>query len=206
MIVKICGITRLEDAEAAVAAGANAVGFVFWRKSPRFVDPYNARGIVTALPPFVLPVGLFVDQPIAEVTGVASLVRLGAVQLHGDEPPDYADAVGRPVIKALLPTDVDAIDRWPDRVLVLLDAIDPASRGGTGRTIDWDAAARAARRRRVLLAGGLTPENVAEAASRVRPFGVDVSSGVERAPGIKDPARMRAFFEAVHGERTPARS
>jgi phosphoribosylanthranilate isomerase len=206
MIVKICGITRLEDAEAAVTAGANALGFVFWRKSPRFVDPYHARSIVGALPPFVLTVGLFVDQPIAEVTGVASLVGLGAVQLHGGEPPEYADAIGRPVIKALLPTDVDAMGQWPDRVLVLLDAIDPASRGGTGRIVDWDAAARAARRRPVLLAGGLTPENVSEAATRVRPFGVDVSSGVERSPGIKDHTRLRAFFEAVHGERTPARS
>jgi len=197
MFVKICGITRAGDAHAAVDAGANAIGLVFWPGSPRFVDPFRARAIVRTLPPFVTAVGLFVNQPLEYIAGVASLVRLGAVQLHGDETVDAAEAIRLPLIKAL--TLGSAIDAWPARVTVLLDAHDPVNRGGTGRTIDWTAAAAVAASRRTLLAGGLTPENVAEAVGRVRPFGIDVSSGVEQAPGIKDHTRIRALFEALHG-------
>ena len=197
MIVKICGITRLEDAIAAVEAGAGAIGFIFWPKSPRFIDPHRARRIAAALPPFVTTVGVFVNQPIDHVNGVASLVRLGAVQLHGDETPDVADAVTPSVIKAITPEHGD-LRVWPDRVRLLLDVHDPAARGGTGRTVDWGAAADIASGRPILLAGGLTPDNVADAIARVRPFGIDVSSGVERAPGIKDHQRLRALFEAVH--------
>jgi phosphoribosylanthranilate isomerase len=124
-------------------------------------------------------------------------VRLGAVQLHGDEPPDFATAVASPVIKALSPGAAVA-SAWPARVRLLLDVHDPIARGGTGRTIDWAAAGEIAALRPILLAGGLTPDNVAEAVARVRPFGIDVSSGVERAPGIKDHRRLRALFEAVH--------
>lgn len=196
MFVKICGITRLEDALAAADAGASAIGFVFWPNSPRFIDPYRARAIVRRLPPFVTPVGLFVDQPPEFIAGVSSLVRLGAVQLHGDETPAFASAIGLPVIKAL---PVEGARDWPVGATLLLDAHDPARRGGTGRTIDWHAAATVAAERRVLLAGGLTPENVADAIARVRPFGIDVSSGVERAPGVKDRHRITALFEAVHG-------
>jgi phosphoribosylanthranilate isomerase len=197
MIVKICGITRLEDAEAAVAAGAGAIGFIFWPKSPRFIDPHRARTIAAALPPFVTAVGVFVNQPIEHVNGVASLVRLGAVQLHGDETPEFAAAVSRPVMKAVSAAAAD-LRAWPPRVRLLLDVNDPVARGGTGRTIDWTEAADLAARREILLAGGLTPDNVADAVARVRPFGIDVSSGVERAPGIKDHRRLRALFEAVH--------
>ena len=197
MIVKICGITRPEDAEAAVAAGASAIGFIFWPKSPRFIDPHRARTIAAALPPFVTAVGVFVNQPLAYVNGVASLVALGAVQLHGDETPEYAATVSRPVMKAVS-VGRDEARIWPSRVRLLLDVHDTVVRGGTGRTIDWAAAADLAARREVLLAGGLTPDNVADAVARVRPFGIDVSSGVERAPGIKDHERLRALFEAVH--------
>jgi len=197
MIVKICGITRLEDAEAAVAAGAGAIGFIFWPKSPRFIDPHRARAIAAALPPFVTAVGVFVNQPLAYVNGVASLVGLGAVQLHGDETPEFAATVTRPVMKAVS-IGRDEAQIWPSRVRLLLDVHDPVARGGTGRTIDWAAAAGLAARREVVLAGGLTPDNVADAVARVRPFGIDVSSGVERAPGIKDHRRLRALFEAVH--------
>ena len=206
MLVKICGITRLEDAKAAVDAGANAIGFVFWPGSPRFVDPYRARAIARRLPPFVTPVGLFVNQPRDYVIGVASLVRLGAVQLHGDETPEFAASIEWPVIKAL---SVDRAAVWPagrNDTMLLLDAHDPVKRGGTGQTIDWPAAAAIAATRRVLLAGGLTAENVAEAVARVRPFGIDVSSGVERAPGIKDHQRIRALFEAVHATSITTRS
>jgi phosphoribosylanthranilate isomerase len=203
MLVKICGITRLDDAEVAVDAGAGALGFVFWPGSPRFIDPYRARAIVAALPPFVVPVGVFVNQPVTYAKGVAALVHLGAVQLHGDEDFAYVAGLDCPVIKAVALGSGAGIDVWPRRTTLLLDAHDPVSRGGTGRTIDWSAAATIAARRRTLLAGGLTPDNVAEAVSRVRPFGIDVSSGVERAPGIKDHARIRALFEALHGDYAP---
>jgi phosphoribosylanthranilate isomerase len=203
MFVKICGITRQQDAEAAVEAGANALGFVFWPESPRFIDPYRARSIIGTLPPFVTPVGLFVNQPAGYVNGVAGLARLGAVQLHGDESPDAAALISRPIVKAIGFTgsrgEDAACDRWASHVIVLLDAHDPARRGGTGRVVDWAAAARIAARRRTMLAGGLTADNIAEAIARVQPFGVDVSSGVEESPGIKDRARLRALFERIHG-------
>jgi phosphoribosylanthranilate isomerase len=207
MLVKICGITRMSDAHLAVEAGAAALGFVFWPKSPRFVDPYRARAIVASLPPFVVPVGVFVNQAAEYVRGVAALVKLGAVQLHGDEDVPYAAAIPYPVIRALAidqQTAIDGIDIWPRQTTLLLDVHDPVNRGGTGRTIDWAAAAPIAAKRRALLAGGLTPDNVAEAVARVRPFGIDVSSGVEASPGVKDPARLRALFEALNGY-TPSR-
>ena len=162
MLVKICGITRLEDAEAAVAAGAGAIGFVFWPESPRFIDPYRARAIGRALPPFVTAVGVFVNQPVEYVNGVASLVRLGAVQLHGDETPAYAaeDLDAGDQGGAGRCGDAGRIAAWPADTTLLLDAHDPVRRGGTGRTVDWAAAAALAARRRMLLAGGLTPDNV----------------------------------------------
>jgi phosphoribosylanthranilate isomerase len=202
VLVKICGITRLDDAEAAVEAGANALGFVFWPDSPRFIDPYRARAIVRVLPAFVTIVGVFVNQPAEFIAGVASLVPLGAVQLHGDEPVAGVEKVGRPVIKAVtlaIASEPDRLARWPARVTILLDAHDPVRRGGTGRAVDWVAAAPIAAQRRVILAGGLTPDNIAEAIDRVRPFGIDVSSGVERSPGVKDRGRMRALFRALNG-------
>jgi phosphoribosylanthranilate isomerase len=206
MFVKICGITRPVDAEAAVVAGANALGFVFWPKSPRFIDPYSARTIVAGLPPFVVPVGVFVNQPAEYVKGVAALVGLGAVQLHGDEEAAYLAAIRHPVIKAI-PVDhgPDRLEQWSPRTMLLLDVRDPVARGGTGQTIDWTAAASIAKRRRCLLAGGLTPDNAAEAIAVVQPYGIDVSSGVERSPGVKDPARIRALIEAVNGHH-PSRS
>jgi phosphoribosylanthranilate isomerase len=140
----------------------------------------------------VTPVGVFVEQPLDYVNGVASLVRLGAVQLHGDETPEFAACVSAPVMKAVSPGRVDE-RAWPSRVRLLLDVHDPIARGGTGRTVDWTAAAGIAARREIVLAGGLTPDNVAEAIARVRPYGIDVSSGVERAPGIKDHALLRDF-------------
>jgi phosphoribosylanthranilate isomerase len=200
MRVKVCGITRLEDAELASELGAWAVGFVFWPKSPRFVEPERARAIVQALPPWVVPIGVFVDQTPAFVDHVARHVQLGAVQLHGRETPaDYATSAHR-VLKAVGvsdafdPRDLDSI---PARATVLLDAHDPVKKGGTGRTIDWSRAAQAARRRPVVLSGGLAPHNVGAAVSVVRPHAVDVSSGIEAGPGIKDPARMRDFFDAL---------
>ena len=196
MFVKVCGITRVEDALTAVGLGADALGFVFWPASPRFIDPFRARAIAAALPPFVGVVGVFVNQPLAYVNGVAALARLTAVQLHGDEKAEYAAAMTRPVIKAVSGT-VTGDRQWPERVTLLVEAPDRDKRGGTGKVADWSSAARVAQSRRVLLAGGLKAENVKDAVAQVRPFGIDVSSGIESSAGIKDRNRMAAFFEAL---------
>jgi len=208
MLIKICGITRVEDAQRAVECGANALGFIFWPTSPRFIDPFRARAIVASLPAFVTTVGVFVNQPADYINGVASLAGLGAVQLHGDEDAAFAASIRRPVIKALAFGNHGAdIGVWPARYTLLLDAHDPDQRGGTGRTIDWAGAASIAASRRAILSGGLRPENVTAAMSAVKPFGVDVSSGVEDAPGIKNHERLQALFEAIHAANSdPARS
>jgi phosphoribosylanthranilate isomerase len=209
MLIKICGITRVEDARFAVACGAHALGFVFWPDSPRSIDPARARAIAAVLPPFVTPVGVFVNQPAEYVNEVAAAAGLGVVQLHGDESSDFAAGLHRPVLKAMTlhsTTFGDAIDRWPAGMMVLLDAHDPVRRGGTGRTIDWAAAAAVAARRPIVLAGGLNPGNVAEAIERVRPFGIDVSSGVEAAPGVKDHGRLRQLFEAIRRTESTRRA
>lgn len=199
--VKICGIRRGEDAMLAAELGASALGFVFWPSSPRFLDPYRAKSIVASLPPFVTAVGVFVDQPPAYVLGVADLLNLGAVQLHGQEPVEsYARGAHR-VIKAVAVTAdgdcVHAVSAVPARATVLLDAHDPVKRGGTGRTIDWRQAATAARTRPIILSGGLNADNVRDAVDVVRPYAVDVSSGVESSPGVKDPGKLRALFAAL---------
>ncbi len=206
--VKICGITRIEDAQAAVSAGADALGFVFWRKSPRCIDAAKARAIVATLPASVTAIGVFVDQPASEVNGIAAEVGLGAVQLHGNETDAYVRQMTRPVVKAVAVAGehAPAVDAWPADVTVLLDVHDPVKKGGTGRTIDWTAAAAIAKRRPIVLAGGLTPENVRDAIERVRPYGIDVSSGVETAPGIKDHGRIKALFEALHDSHYATRS
>jgi phosphoribosylanthranilate isomerase len=195
--VKICGITRPEDGRAAAAAGASAIGLVFWPESPRAVDPAGARAIVAALPAGVPAIGVFVNQPLEAIHGAIAAAGLFGAQLHGDEPVALIERIRRPVIRAVTLDALDVIDVLPPHVTVLLDAVDPARRGGTGRTIDWTAAAAVARRRPIVLAGGLTPSNVEEAIAAVRPYGVDVSSGVESAPGIKDHARITAFIDAV---------
>jgi phosphoribosylanthranilate isomerase len=196
MMVKICGITRPDDALAAVAAGARAIGFIFWPGSPRQVTTAQARRITRELPAFVTTIGVFVNQPIEEIEAAVDAASLSAVQLHGDEDRGFATRLSRPVIKSVSEGLDDARD-WPPAVTLLVDAHDPQRRGGTGQKADWPAAARLARERRIVLAGGLTPENVADAVRQVRPFGVDVSSGVETAPGIKDHGRIRAFFQAL---------
>ena len=197
--MKICGITRLADAELAVECGATALGFVFWPNSPRFVDPEAAGAIVATLPSTVLPVGVFVNQSREYVNDVAEKVALGAIQLHGDETVTYAKAMIRRVFKAIALADATeaSIAAWPEETMVLLDVHDPMRRGGTGKTVDWSRASTVARRRPVILAGGLTPENVSDAVVCVGPSGIDVSSGVERAPGVKDPGKLRALFAAV---------
>jgi phosphoribosylanthranilate isomerase len=203
MLIKICGITRLEDARFAVECGAHAVGFVFWPGSPRWIDPMRAQAIASRLPPFVTPVGVFVNQPADYLNDVAAAVGLGVVQLHGDESIEFAATLNRPVLKAMTLATVDAaIDRWPPETMVLLDAHDPVRRGGTGRTIDWARAASVAARRPIVLAGGLNPDNAAEAIERVRPYGIDVSSGVEVTPGVKDHGRLQRLFDSIRELRS----
>jgi phosphoribosylanthranilate isomerase len=198
--IKVCGVTRPEDARLVVALGIDALGFVFWPRSPRYVTAAQAAAIASALPPMFCTVGVFVDQPVEEVRRIASEVGLSAVQLHGDEPlPSWMRVPGI-CIKAVgggAGADPASIAAWPPHVYPLVDAVDPMRRGGTGQTADWAAAAALARVRPTVLAGGLDAGNVADAIARVRPYAVDVSSGVERSPGIKDSNRLRAFVEAV---------
>jgi len=202
MFVKICGITREEDARAAVDLGAAAVGFVFWPGSPRFIPPELARTIVERLQPFVATIGVFVDEAPEHVRSVAERVGLSAVQLHGRETPADAARLGLRIVKAVAADSrtLDALADWPESVTLLVDATDPDRRGGTGDRADWAVARRMAARRPVMLAGGLTPENVAQAIRAVHPIGVDVSSGLESSPGVKDHGAMRRFFEAVRRE------
>jgi phosphoribosylanthranilate isomerase len=198
--IKICGITRPEDAALAAELGAGAIGVVFWAGSPRAVSVARAREIVRRLPADVERVGVFVDADADDVNHVAEEVPLSAVQLHGGEAPQLAARLSRPAIRAVNPSHgrVEEVDaRWPEWVLLLVDVHDPARRGGTGRPADWGWAAELAVRRPVILSGGLRADNVAAAVARVRPYGLDVSSGVECAPGIKDHPKLREFFAAV---------
>ena len=201
-LVKICGITSPHDALLAVSAGASAIGLVFWPSSPRAVDVPRAREIVAAVPAFVSVVGVFVNQ-IDDARRIAAELGLSAVQFHGDETPDECRGCGVRVIKSVPVRDRSAVDAalaLPDGVTVLLDAHDPVRRGGTGTAIDWSVARDVARRRFTILSGGLTPDNVGDAVAAVQPWAIDVSSGVEQAPGRKDPAKLLALFAAV-GQR-----
>jgi phosphoribosylanthranilate isomerase len=195
--VKICGITRLEDAQAAVDAGADALGFVFYPPSPRYITPEQAAQIIRALPPFVTTVGLFVDVALDHVNGMAARCGLDRIQLHGRETPEFCRQLTRPVIKAIRIKNAESLTHVPDYKVsaYLLDAyVEGALPGGTGASFSWELAARAMPYGPVILAGGLTPENVEVAIAQIRPYGVDVSSGVERAPGIKDHQKVREFI------------
>ncbi|MEX6504311.1 phosphoribosylanthranilate isomerase [Pseudomonas zhanjiangensis] len=197
---KICGITRVEDALAAAAAGADAIGLVFYAKSPRAVSVRQAQAIIAALPPFVSTVGLFVDMPRRELEGLLDVLPLDLLQFHGDESP--ADCVGypRPYIKALRVRPGDDIAArvklYGGAAGVLLDTYVSGIPGGTGEAFDWSLVP-ADLSKPIILAGGLTPGNVQAAIGQVRPFAVDVSGGVEASKGIKDADKIRAFMQAV---------
>jgi phosphoribosylanthranilate isomerase len=201
--VKVCGITNAEDAFAAVEAGADALGFIFYEKSPRYVVPAVAASIIAELPPLVTPVGVFVNEGMAAVRSIMDTCGLAMAQLHGDENVSYCRELARPAMKALRLTDrrsLLALAEYQGRGGVrgfVLDTFSELAYGGTGQTNDWSLAADVAKSTPILLAGGLTPGNVTEAIRTVRPYGVDVSSGVESAPGKKDHAKMRAFIDAV---------
>ena len=199
--IKVCGITRLEDALLAVELGASALGFNFYRPSPRYLAPGAARSIIERLPPFVVAVGVYANETEMErVTAIAREAQVGAIQLHGPRFPGPAGPpAGYPLIRA-----VAVGEDFKTEMLAgiqanafLLDAFHPNLSGGTGRPFDWELAREANRYGTIILAGGLNPENVGRALREVRPFAVDVTSGVESAPGQKDPARLRAFFAAV---------
>ncbi|HKW01290.1 MAG TPA: phosphoribosylanthranilate isomerase [Vicinamibacterales bacterium] len=198
--VKICGITRLEDAEAAVGLGADAIGFIFWGKSPRAISLNDAARIASALPPFVTRVGVFVNSSLNETREAVDCVGLDAVQLHGDETPAAFRALPVRCLKvATLDSDADVrtVAAWPADLMPLVDATDRERRGGTGRVADWARAAQVSFVRPIVLSGGLTADNVAEAIGAVKPWAVDVSSGVEASPGVKSAERLRKFFAAV---------
>lgn len=196
MLVKICGITRVTDALHAVEQGATAIGFVLWPRSPRGITADRVARISVELPSHVMRVGVFVNESVESIRSIAERAHLTAIQLHGDEPPAYAEALEWPVFRAVSVTDLnDASQAWAPEIPLLVDNIDPVRRGGTGAVIDWSQAAAVAQTRRVVLAGGLTADNVASAIRAVRPFGVDVSSGVEASPGVKDLDKVTQFIE-----------
>jgi phosphoribosylanthranilate isomerase len=198
--VKICGITRLEDAEAAVGLGADAIGFILWPKSPRVISLDEAARIANALPPFVTRVGVFVNPSLNEAREAVDRVGLDAVQLHGDETPAAFRALPVRCLKvATLEADDDirAVAAWPADVMPLVDAADRERRGGTGRVANWTRAAQVSFVRPIVLSGGLTADNVSQAIAATRPWAVDVSSGVETSPGVKSVERMEKFFAAV---------
>jgi len=200
--VKICGITRKEDSLAAVAEGAHALGFIFVQSSPRYITPDRASAIIRGLPPYVSTIGVFVNASRGQILAAMQVSRVSSIQLHGDETPEQVLGFPCSVTKAFRVTEKfdPACMKDYDVAAFLLDAYSPLTYGGTGKTIDWDVARKAAGVRPVILSGGLTAENVAEAIKVVQPWAVDVSSGVEAEPGKKDPAKVEAFIRNAHGE------
>ncbi len=215
--IKICGLKTLPDALAAIEAGADMLGFNFYPKSPRCIAPETCRKIASVLRqkrPEIVLVGVFVNSSVSEIRSILETAQLHLAQLHGDEPPEMLAELGPRAFKAIRLSSDSSVDNHPfirsypltpsvypflsvANPALLADASVPGLYGGSGVTADWDAAAQLAKQIPLLLAGGLTPENVAEAIARVQPWGVDVASGVESAPGVKDPAKIQAFVQAV---------
>ena len=188
-------MTRVGDALNAVREGATAIGFVFWKGSPRYIEPERAGEIAAALPATVTTVGVFVNEPVAAIRETARVAGLRMVQLHGEETPAYMEQIDQPVMRAVtLDTMVETTKTWPADTTLLLDSTDPSRRGAGRAAVDWPRAAVITRGRRVVLAGGLTPDNIEEAIVTVRPIGVDVASGVESAPGVKDLDKVARFL------------
>lgn len=198
--VKICGITNIEDARISVDYGADAIGFVFYPQSSRYISPDEAEQISTKMPPFVSIVGVFVDAPFEFIKEVKEKVKLDVIQLHGNESPDFCKMFDCKVIKAFRVQNAETLDickNYPN-VSWLLDAFNPDLVGGTGKVFDWQIALKAQLLNpRIILSGGLTAENVADAIQKVKPMAVDVSSGVEKSPGKKDHQKVKAFIKAT---------
>ncbi len=199
--IKICGLTVPEEARQAALLGSDAIGLVFYPKSPRFVTIQRAREIVSALPPFVTTVALFVDEEAGRISEILRAVPIDLLQFHGDEPPEFCQQFNRPYIKAVRVREGIDLKREARRYRsahgLLLDSYQPELPGGSGKRFDWNRIPKDLPKP-ILLAGGLTPENVAEAIRRVRPYGVDVSSGVERFRGRKDCDKIKRFISEVH--------
>jgi phosphoribosylanthranilate isomerase len=203
--IKICGITNLDDALAAADAGADSLGFNFYKKSPRYIDPQKAAEIIAQLPPLIMPVGIFVNEHEDRIREIQQLTCILTVQLHGDESPEFCQRFASHVIKAFQVRDKESLKAMAHyRVgAFLLDSYREGVRGGTGTTFDWHLAVVAKTFGRIILAGGLTPENVAEAVKLVQPYGVDVAGGVEKEKGIKDHAKLKKFITEVRRASRP---
>ncbi|MCE5228716.1 phosphoribosylanthranilate isomerase [bacterium] len=212
LIIKICGITRVEDGMAALGAGADWLGFIRWPKSPRWRADQEMARIIRELreraPKPFQAVGVYVDSPVDDIERDAERLGLDRVQLHGDESPEVAAALSRPAIKVIRVRDAESLRRADDfpGIDLLADTFDPALPGGTGRGYDYGLLRELAARRRVIIAGGLTPENVGAVVASLMPFGVDVSSGVESEPGVKDHARIISFIQAARAGAAGASS
>ena len=201
--VKICGMTNLKDVKVAVDGGVDAVGFIFYKKSPRSVTMQVVREIVLELPPFVDSVGVFVNETAEQINKIADHCKLDRVQLHGDESPAFCKKIRRRVIKAIRVKDIQSLKKLSDYPVssFLLDTFSEDQYGGTGKVFDWNLAYSAKKYGPIILAGGLTPINVRQGIQRIQPYGVDVCSGVESQPGIKDHKKMQAFLKNVKAER-----
>ena len=197
--IKICGMTQLKDALFAIEQGADAVGFIFYKKSPRSTTMKAVRDIILKLPPLAGTVGVFVDETVERVNKVADYCGLDMVQLHGDESPAFCRKIHRRVIKAFRVKDFQSIKKLRKYSVsgFLLDTFSDNLHGGTGKTFDWNLVLPAKKIGPVILAGGLTPSNIRQAVSQARPYGVDVCSGVEKSPGVKDPEKVRAFLTNI---------
>ena len=201
--VKVCGMTSLKDALVAVEEGADAVGFIFYKKSPRSVTMKTVREIVLELPPFVDTVGVFVDETAEQINKIADYCNLDIIQLHGDESPTFCKKIRRRVIKAFRIKDMQSVEKLSGFLVCgfLLDTFSENLHGGTGKVFDWNLVLPAKKFGPVIMAGGLTPNNVQQAVRQVRPYGVDVCSGVESEPGIKDHKKVRAFLKNAKAGR-----
>ncbi|MFT4577742.1 MAG: phosphoribosylanthranilate isomerase [Nitrospinales bacterium] len=201
--VKVCGMTSLKDALVAVEEGADAVGFIFYKKSPRSVTMKTVREIILELPPFVDTVGVFVDETVEQINKIADYCNLDIIQLHGDESPTFCKKIRRRVIKAFRVKDMQSVKKLSSFQVsgFLLDTFSKNLHGGTGKVFDWNLALPAKKIGPVIMAGGLTPNNVQQAIRQVRPYGVDVCSGVESEPGIKDHKKVRAFLKNAKAGR-----
>jgi phosphoribosylanthranilate isomerase len=201
--VKVCGMTSLKDALVAVEEGADAVGFIFYKKSPRSVTMKTVREIVLELPPFVDTVGVFVDETAEQINKIADYCNLDIIQLHGDESPTFCKKIRRRVIKAFRIKDMQSVKKLSGFLVCgfLLDTFSENLHGGTGKVFDWNLVLPAKKFGSVIMAGGLTPNNVQQAIRQVRPYGVDVCSGVESEPGIKDHKKIRAFLKNAKAGR-----
>ena len=201
--VKICGMTNLKDVKVAVDGGVDAVGFIFYKKSPRSVTMKVVREIVLNLPPFVDSVGVFVNETAEQINKIVDHCKLDRVQLHGDESPAFCKRIRRRVIKAIRVKDMQSLKKLSEYPVssFLLDTFSQDHYGGTGKVFDWNLAYPAKKYGPIILAGGLTPINVRQAIQRIQPYGVDVCSGVESQPGMKDHKKMQAFLKNVKAER-----